>query len=978
MKSVISDLHTRFKSIGYLLTKSKYIREVNAECHLLVHVKSGARVLKIMADDPNKTFSIAFNTIPESDAGTPHILEHSVLNGSKNFRVKSPFDVLSRGSLHTFLNAMTYPDFTIYPVASINETDYFNLMHVYLDAVFNPNLHSDPRIFLQEGWHYELTSRDSQIEYKGVVYNEMKGAFSSPERELWYQIQRNIFPDNSYRFSSGGHPAYIPALTYDAFKDFHKRNYHPSNSYIFLYGDADPERELVFIDREYLSRYDSINDEKSIPLSRPFAASKEISGYYPVIGNSTTENQSFLAMSWVIGAGYDQTTVMGLDLLADVLVNQESGPLREALTDAGIGKEVYAHSQNMQQNLLSIVVQNANGSDTEKFRKVVLDTLEKLVKGGISKESLQGSFNRMEFRLREGDDAQKGLAYNLRSISGWLFTNDPFPSLEYETALDQIKKSIAGKYFENRIREDLISNTHSLLLKLEPKPGLEKENAGKIMASLDEYQRSLSREQLDDLVNNSLALLDYQNQEDSVEALATIPLLKLADINPEPSWYDAEDMNLGGIRQLYHKEFTNSIIYMNFWFDLRVLEPALVPFIALFTELLGKLDTEHYSYQELDTALNINTGGFSASLSTFFPDFDDDKMIPEFRIRVKTTTEKLDISIGLLVEMLTRTKLDDKNRLGELLRRLESQLESSMKQNGYGIALMRLESYYSRRGAFNDMTRGIEYYWFITGLVKKYNTDPDSIIAQLISIRDILFTQGNILAGTTCSEADFKAYSRSVPSLVSSLPLKDMNHHKWNLTPGIKNEGIRTTSKVQYVVQGYDFRKLGFAWNGKWNVLSQILSTDWLQTRIRVIGGAYGGFSGISKLGSVYLASYRDPNLKETFENFRGSVGFLENFKADSTVMSRYIIGTIANLDSLLTPSEKGETAFRRLMENSSRQDMQNDRNSVLATTSHDIRNMSGIIAGILDQHVFCVYGNEEKLNSNSELFGSLVFLRKD
>jgi presequence protease len=968
---------TSYPSESYRLIKKKWIGEVNADCVLFDHIKSGARVLKIMADDPNKTFSIAFKTIPGTDAGTPHILEHSVLNGSKNFGVKSPFDLLSKGSLHTFLNAMTYADFTIYPVASINGTDYFNLMHVYLDAVFNPNLYHEPRIFMQEGWHYELTDKEAPIEYKGVVYNEMKGAFSNPERELWYQIQRNLFPGNGYRFSSGGYPTAIPTLTYSDFVNFHKEHYHPSNCYIFLYGDAEMAQELDFIDKEYLCNYVRKVILPDNPLNPPFRAMKKIRVAYPVIEKSSTDQQTFLSMSWVIGQGSDQATLMALDILADVLVNQESAPIRVALREAGIGKDIYSHCQNMQQNILSIVVQNANEGDKEKFRSLVLSTLEKVIAGHIDKESLKGSLNRLEFRFREGDDAQKGLMLNLRSMTGWLFTNDPFPSLEYETHLSQMKKSLTGRYFEERIKNDMLGNPHSLLVTLKPKPGLEKENSKKTAAKLADFRKKRSNKELEDLVNSTNDLMEYQNREDTPEAVATIPVLRLTDISPEAPWYQVTESSTEGILQLYHKEFTNNIVYMSFWFSLRVLPLEMVPYAALLSELLGKMDTVRYSYEELEKSLNMNTGGFNSVLTVFLPNQLDDNMNPHFRIQMKTTPDKLDASIRLLTEILTSTKLNARERLGELLRRLQSQIESSVKQNGYGVTLMRLESYYSRRGAFNDMTRGMEFYWFVTDLVNHFDARPEPVIDCLVKTMNLLFTKGNLITGITCGEEDFTTYSLSMPFLLSSLPVIPVLHNTWSLKPSIKNEGIKTTSKVQYVLQGYDFRKLGLQWNGKWNVLSQILSTDWLQTRIRIIGGAYGGFSGISRNGTIYLASYRDPNLKETFDNFRGSVDFLAGFKADSTTMSRYIIGTIANLDNLLTPSEKGDVAFRRHFENTSVEDIQRDRNSVLATSPEDIRNMSGVIASVLDQQVLCVYGNEEKLKANRDLFKSLVFLQK-
>ncbi len=962
---------------GYRLIGKKFVKEVNADCYLFEHIKSGARVLKIAADDPNNTFSIAFKTIPESDAGTPHIMEHSLLNGSKNFPVKSPFDVLSKGSLNTFLNAMTYPDFTIFPVASVNTKDYFNLMHVYLDAVFNPLIYSDPRIFMQEGWHYELNDIKSPLEYKGVVYNEMKGAFSSPERELWYQIQKNLFPDNGYRYSSGGYPSAIPSLTYEDFVSFHKRHYHPSNSYIFLYGNADLEQELAFIDKEYLSRYDKADLGMDVKLNPPFTAFKEVSAYYPVIEGAPVDHQTYLALNWVIGKGSDQATVIALDILADVLVNQESAPVRKALNDAGIGKDIYGAAQNMQQNMFSIVVQNANPAEKDSFRSIIMQTLKKVVKEKIDREALQGSINRMAFRLREGDDAQKGISYNVRSMTSWLFTNDPFPALEYEAQLTLLKTALTSDYLEDIIQKEFIDNPYGLVVTLEPRRGLEKENSKKITDELAAYKQKLAPNDLDTIVKITADLVAYQKKEDKPEALATIPVLKISDINRDATWYDVTTQKTDGIEQLYHNEFTNHIVYMNYWFNLHAIPQEMIPYAAVLTELLGKMDAGSYSYEKLDKALNVNTGGFNTTLASFLPDYDDNKFLPEFRIQMKATTEKLDTSMRLLAVILTGTKLDNKDRLGELLRRHQSQVESNITQNGYGVALNRLESYYSQRGVFNDMTRGASYYWFVTDLVKQYAADPDGVIARLNQVKDALFVKSNLLAGTTSGEEDFRIYAKSLPVLASALPNNPVILNTWLLNPVAKNEGIESASKVQYVLQGYDFRKLGIPWDGKWNVLSQVMSTDWLQTRIRVVGGAYGGFSGISKSGTFYLASYRDPNLKETLDNYQGTIDYLAKFQADSMTMTRYIIGTIANLDYLMTPSEKGDLAFRRYMEKTTKEAVQKDRDAVLATSPADIQKMSTVLAQVLGQQVYCVYGNEDKLKANKNLFKNLVTLQK-
>jgi Zn-dependent M16 (insulinase) family peptidase len=479
------------------------------------------------------------------------------------------------------------------------------------------------------------------------------------------------------------------------------------------------------------------------------------------------------------------------------------------------------------------------------------------------------------------------------------------------------------------------------------------------------------------MISKTSELVAYQQKEDSPEALATIPLLKLSDIKPEALWYDAAEKEVAGIQHLYREEFTNNILYMNYWFNLKVVPEDKLPYAALLTRLLGKMDAGSLGYEQLDKAININTGSFSSAINLFLPDYDDSQLMPEFRIQMKTTAEKLDTALSLLSTILNQTRLDNKDRLYDLLKRHQSQLESSVTQNGFGVAATRLESYYSRRGVFNEKTRGMDYYWFVTDLTKRFNDNPALVIDNLKQVYDALFSKTNMIAGTTCEAKDFNAYSPKFEAFAGTLKNNEVALQPWKLEYTPKNEGIMTASKVQYVIQGFDFRKLGLTWNGKWNVLNQVVSTDWLQTQVRVIGGAYGGFSTISKNGTIYLASYRDPNLKETLDNYKGTIDYLAKFEADSTDMTRYIIGTISNLDYPLTPSEKGEQAFRWYFEKVTPGEIQADRDAVLLTNAEDIRAMKEAVAKILDQQVYCVYGNDEKIKTNKTLFKELVKLQQ-
>jgi presequence protease len=962
---------------GFKLIEKRFVKELNAECYFFEHEKSGARLIKIKTDDPNKTFSIAFKTFPESDNGAPHIMEHAVLNGSKAFPVKSPFDILLKGSLNTFLNAFTSKDFTMYPVASMNDKDYFNLMHVYLDAVFNPLIYTDGRILKQEGWHYELTDKDSAVEYKGVVYNEMKGAYSDPSREVYYQVYKNLFPDNAYGLESGGYPSAIPTLTNDEFLKFHQKYYHPENSYIFLYGDGDLDRELAFIDKEYLSKYARTGNRADVNDQKPFTAMKEVHAFYPVTDGAPTDAQTFLNYSFVAGHNTDQALCMALDILSEVLFNQESAPVRLALQEAGIGQDVSASASNYKQNVFSIDVQNANPADKDKFYTTLMETLKSVADKGIDKQTVEGVINRMEFRLREGNDAQKGMTYIMQSQPGFFFAGDPFLGLEYEKPLAEVKTALTTNYLEDIIRKYFLNNNLSVLVVVEPKTGIDQERAAKTQAELKAYKATLSPDAIAALVEDTRALIEYQKREDTPEAIATIPMLTLQDINPKSAWYPVATSTLAGVPVLHHEEFTNNVVYVNLFFDLRVLPQELIPYAALLANLYGTLNTENYSYGDLNKALNINTGGFYTSLRSFTEDMDDSKLIPKFTVTSKAMNNKLDKLFGLGSEMLVKTKFTDTERLKTVLARHQSQVESNMKGNGYMVASKRLSSYISKQGLFNELTSGLQYYWFVTELSKDFGNNSAELIEKLQKTAALLITKANMTAAVTCGKNDVEAFTKGLASFEKNLPSGQGAYAAWDLTPVKKNEGILAASKVQYVIDGYNFKKLGYAWSGKMRVLSQILSTDWLQTQIRVIGGAYGGFSQFGLTGNATFNSYRDPNLKETIDNYNATPDYLSKFEADSTAMLRYIIGTISGMDSPLTPSQKGDQAYMHYFNKRTKEDVQRDRDAVLSTRVDDIRGFSKLVKDVLNQGDVCVYGNEEKIKANEQLFMNLVKIEK-
>lgn len=962
---------------GFKLLDMRFVKEVNAECLYFEHVKSGARLFKIASEDVNKFFSIAYKTDPESDCGTPHIMEHSLLNGSKNFPVKSPYDELRKGSLSTFMNAFTGDDLTCYPIASMNEKDYFNLMHVYLDAVFNPRIYDDRRILKQEGWHYEMENIDGAVEYKGVVYNEMKGAFSDPSRELGYQINKNLFPDNGYQFTAGGYPKVIPKLTYDAFLDYHRKYYHPANSYIFLYGNANLDKELAFIDKEYLSKYSRADRPITFPLQKPFTAMKEVTSQYPITEGSNIDNQSYLSLSLVAGLNTDRALVMALNTLSDVLINQESSPVRLALQEAGIGKDVNSYLDELHQNVFHITVQNANSSDKYKFRDLVLQTLRDVVEKGIDKKAVEGSINRTEFLLREGNTPQKGLIYNFQILPGWFFADDPYLTLEYEKPLAKVKTALETNYLETIIQKYIIDNPHSLLMAMEPKPGMEKENNTRIENELKDYKATLSASDKELLVKETEELIAYQKEQDSPEALATIPILDLEDVNPVGTWYSIEEKKVSDVPVLYYKDFTNSIAYVRFLFDVRVLPQELIPYSALLTEVLGNQNTENYSYGELDKELNIHTGGFNAFLINFFENQNDETFMPKFVINSKAMNVKLDKLFELADEIINHTHLTNVDRLKAIITRHQSQLDEQVKQNGYGYSQGRLISYFNNSGVFNELTSGLDYYWFVTKLANNFDEMQKEITDNLIIAASLLFTKENLIATVTCGEDDYQTYSDKLESFANALPNGKSDYSDWKFNPEPQNEGFLTPSKVQYVIQGYNFKKLGYNWSGKMLVLNRMLSRDYLHNRVRVVGGAYGGFSIFNQNGLVLFNSYRDPNLKETLDNYNGITNYLDELNFSDEEVTKYIIGTISSIDNPYTPSQKGNIAVQNYLEKISKDDVQRDRDEILTTTLSDIKGMRKMMADILSKNTYCVYGNEEKIQLQKELFDKIKKLNR-
>lgn len=961
---------------GFRLVKEKKVKEINSTLRLFEHLKSGARLLNVENDDDNKVFSISFRTPPKDSTGTPHILEHSVLCGSRKFPSKEPFVDLIKGSLNTFLNAFTFSDKTMYPVASKNEKDFFNLMDVYLDAALYPNIYKIKEIFMQEGWHYELNKKEDNLTYKGVVFNEMQGAFSQPESILMRKIQQYLFPDTPYGFESGGDPDIIPQLSWENFLAFHKKYYHPSNSYIYLYGNGNLMEELKFIDGKYLKDFDRINVDSKIPEQKPFDSMKDIVENYPITPDESEIDKAYLSMSFVTGKSTNPEEYLALSILEHLLLDTEAAPLRKALIDAGIGKDVFGmFDSSIYQPTFGIVVKNSNADKKEELKKVVFNTLHRLVKDGIDKKLIEASINVKEFELREAEEPgiPKGLLFDIKLMDSWLHDEDPAMHLSYESTLNKIKEGSKGDYFEKLIQKYLLDNKHSLLLTLKPQKGLLESRAKEVSKKLSDYKESLSSSQIDEIIRNTQKLKKRQSEPDSPEDAAKIPMLAIEDINKktEKIAYDVKDVS--GVKVLYHPEFTNKISYISLLFNTECIPDELLPYAGLLANIIGKSSTEKYNYEDLSKEININTGGIRAAIAAYEVRRNDEDFHPEFFIKSKVLTQKMPELMNILTELTGKLKLDEKKRMKEIIQEIKSRLEMSIFDRGHAVVSKRVFSYFSPVENYVETTSGLSYYKFVSGIEKHFDERIDEVISNLQKVSDLVFNKDNLLIGITCSDDDYGCFEENIRTLIDGLKNGSSRKEKCSFKASKENEGLLTPGNVQYVAKGFNYKRLGYNYSGKMQVLKTIISLDYLWNRVRVQGGAYGGFAYVNRDGNVAFASYRDPNLKDTLKIYNEVSAFIKNFSADKKEMTKYIIGTIGDLDTPLTPSMKGDRAIEQYLGKISDDEIQHERDEILSTTDEDIRKFAQLFADVMKQDYICVLGNELKIKDNKEIFNKLV-----
>ncbi len=966
---------------AYELVMEEELGDVRSKGYLLRHKKSGARVMLMENDDENKVFYIGFRTPPKDSTGSAHILEHSVLCGSKHFPLKDPFVELVKGSLNTFLNAMTYSDKTVYPVASCNQQDFQNLMHVYLDAVFFPNIYQHEEIFRQEGWNYQLKEPGDSITYNGVVYNEMKGVFSSADEVLEREIMDSLFPDTPYGFESGGAPAAIPNLTYQQFLDFHRKYYHPSNSYIYLYGDMDMAEKLDFIDREYLSGFDKTRVDSQIPLQEPFEKAQKIQRFYPILDHEEEEDHTYLSYNMVVGSSLDIPLCMSFMVLEYALLDSQGAPLKQALLDAGIGKDIYGgFDDGICQPYFSIVAKNANERDEKRFVQIIRETLSSLVKDGLDKKSLEAGINYYEFRFREADFSSlpKGLVYGLEVFGSWLYDDDqPFIQLKQLDIYADLKEKVHTDYFERLIQEYMLDNTHVTHLTLKPKKGLAASNDQKTAEKLRKMKESMSPQEIQEMVDRTQALEAYQEQEEDPENLTCIPMLTRQDIKRNPARLYNKEYFMGDTLFLHHDVDTNGIAYITVFFELKGIPEELIPYVGILKAVLGYVDTRRFTYGELFNEINVNTGGIHCGLEVFSRQEEEDGYLAMFGIRSKALYQKISFVFEMMEEILTTSRLDDTKRLYEIIARLKSRLQTGLISSGHITAVQRAVSYFSPMGWLQEQTAGIAFYQMVEELEQEFESRKEELVEKLGLLMQYIFRPENLRISFTGVEKERGNVMDLTEKLKKALYTKEISGKEERGKNPWRNEAFQTAGQVQYVAQAGNFKKAGCRYTGALSILKVILSYDYLWSQVRVKGGAYGCMSGFRRNGEGFFVSYRDPNLGKTLEVFRGIPEYLKNFQADEREMTKYIIGAISGKDVPMTPQMKGNISTSAYFTGVTEEMRQKERDEILDASVEDIRSLANIVDAILKQDWVCAVGSEEAIEKEKEFFEGIKHLTK-
>lgn len=957
----------------YEIIEKREIPDINSVTYLCRHKKTGARVALVSNDDENKVFYIGFRTTPKDSTGVAHILEHSVLCGSKEFPVKDPFVELVKGSLNTFLNAMTYPDKTVYPVASCNDKDFQNLMHVYLDAVFYPNIYKNESIFRQEGWHYELEGDEEELKVNGVVYNEMKGAFSSPDDVLEREIMNSLYPHTTYGCESGGDPEVIPELTYEEFLDFHRKFYHPSNSYIYLYGDMDMAEKLTFIDEHYLSAYDALKVDSEVTEEPTFDKPGRIVRDCPIGEGEDEEENTYLSQNFCVGDSLDPKLYIAFQILDYALCSAPGAPLKQALVDRGIGKDVYSIYENgIRQPYFSVVTKDTSVEKEQEFLQVTKEVLEKLAAEGFDEKALLAGINYYEFKYREADFGSypKGLMYGLQVLDSWLYDDRlPFIHIEANNTFAELRKEVKTGYFEGLVQKYLLDNTHRSVVILQPKLGLLEEQEQKQREKMAQVKAAMSPEELEVVKETFRKLTEFQESEDAKEDLEKIPLLKREDMKKEANLPVNEVRSIGDTTLLYHDLFTNGIGYLRLIFRLDRISGKYFPYIGILKGCLGLLNTENYTYGDLYNEMNLVTGGMAAVNNVYGRLQDTDEFTLTLELKTKVFYDRIADAIDLMREIVMTSDFTDTKRLYEILAEGKSRMQAQMTSGGHSVAAGRAMSYGSIPGAVSEEISGIPFYRLITGLEAHFDEKKEELVEILQTLLKMIFRPENLMVDFVGEEKAVGLLDAPVEAFKAALYTGSVEKAHYIPEVSRKNEGFLTSGQVNYVCRAGNFRKSGLKYTGALRVLKVMLGYEYLWVNVRVKGGAYGCMCSFGRSGDSYFVSYRDPNLGKTIDIYEKAADAIAEFTADERTMTQYIIGAVSDLDVPMNPAAKGLYSLSAYMTGLDDAALQRERDELLSATVEDIRALSAHIRAFMQEDLLCVVGTASKVKEEQDRF---------
>jgi len=959
-----------------VLSENKFsIGAFETKSYVLRHKKTGARIAILENNDENKVFFVGFRTPPKDSTGLPHILEHSVLCGSEKYPIKDPFIELAKGSLNTFLNAMTYADKTVYPIASCNDQDFQNLMDIYLDAVFHPNIYQKKAIFLQEGWRYEL-SEDGELSYNGVVYNEMKGAFSDPDQILYREVEKALYPDTAYGVESGGDPRNIPDLTYEDFLAFHSKYYHPSNSYVYLYGNADMEEKLDFIDKEYLSKYDAITVDSELQVQPAFEAPRRVELEYPVDDGEALEESSYLSLNYVVGDNLDPVTCVALQILDRVICNVNGSPLKKALLDAGIGKDVYSmYYDGIKQPCFSFVAKDADADREAEFLQIIEDTLKKMASEGIDKKGLLAGINSFEFRYLEADFGRypKGLMYGLQAMESWLHDDlKPFIHVDANETIKTIREKVDTDYFESLIERYFLKNTHRAILVMKPKEGLLEEQEKALKEKLQAIRASMTDAQIEEIKKDAALLKDFQDHEETPEELSVLPMLTREDLGKEAPKLSNEKRAIGDTEFLYHDIFTNGIGYLDLSFELDKIPAEYYPYVGILNNVLFNVDTENYGYGDLVNEMDTYVGWMGTGTAVSNQYHNPGNCRTFLQMNSKFVYSNLGKVMELIREVALTSKFDDDKRLLEVLEEYKTGVQQSMISAGNSVAASRALSYDNLPAAYNDVLSKLSLYRLYSEILENYEERKAQLIEKLSTLCKMIFRAENLRVDFTGAREELPKIEEAIKELKTKLFACDVE--KGHFVPKLekKNEGFMEPSQVNYVCRAGNYRKKGLPYDGSLKALKVMMGYDYLWMNVRVRGGAYGCSGNFAPTGESYFVSYRDPQITKTIDVYKAASDYIRNFQADERTMTKYVIGAIGELDTPMTPSAKGAFSKEAYLSGITEQDLQKERDELLTTTPEKIRSLAKYVDAFMEDDVIVACGNTNKIKENESLFGRI------